>query len=484
MNNLRDMSKFFNMLWLEYIFLIKIVSTTVQNGFPKDLDTNIDFPPILERRNGIPTGHLRPFGWQNRPQDSVPEQSPTLKPEAFWDTYVNHSDPMVVRGLVFGSTSLDKWSDSYLSHQYGHLDIKVTRRKQQFSHAVENSTQMSFDQFLTQYRVEDLYMRVIMPKEMQTEAPMPHIVNCGPLVSSNNTIKLAQLSEAFLWMSAGETSSLLHSHPENNLHCVLEGRKDFILMPTDQFTSNTVRNAFDNEENESTPWRERLDLYETYPHSSEWYSKIDVDMVNAFKYSALQKMIWYWSSLRAGDCIYIPGGYLHQVRSYGRSISSSVYFASYQTHLSRNFVDELKTKLFMECAPNSPSFTSMNLYAEHFVWTYTHGERHLNKREHQQSDAVGYLLYLMGNVELLYFERFDHFYEQITKEFNKDSDLIHALKSADIWRQFLAENSTDQFLNRMQINELTAGNLENFIQILNKAATLHETKTKAYKDEL
>ena len=31
-------------------------------------------------------------------------------------------------------------------------------------------------------------------------------------------------------MSSGGTASLLHSHADHNLHCVLAGRKDFILI--------------------------------------------------------------------------------------------------------------------------------------------------------------------------------------------------------------------------------------------------------------
>jgi lysine-specific demethylase 8 len=39
-----------------------------------------------------------------------------------------------------------------------------------------------------------------------------------------------KLQEAEFWMSSGGTASLLHSHDDHNLHCVLFGRKDFILI--------------------------------------------------------------------------------------------------------------------------------------------------------------------------------------------------------------------------------------------------------------
>ena len=38
------------------------------------------------------------------------------------------------------------------------------------------------------------------------------------------------LEQAELMMSSGDTASLLHSHSDHNLHCILTGRKDFILI--------------------------------------------------------------------------------------------------------------------------------------------------------------------------------------------------------------------------------------------------------------
>ena len=39
-----------------------------------------------------------------------------------------------------------------------------------------------------------------------------------------------RLVETELWMSSGGTSSSLHSHSDHNIHCVIDGRKDFILI--------------------------------------------------------------------------------------------------------------------------------------------------------------------------------------------------------------------------------------------------------------
>ena len=51
---------------------------------------------------------------------------------------------------------------------------------------------------------------------------LPPCLSCGTFSG--------RLYEARLWMSSGGTASRLHSHEDHDLHCVLFGRKDFIII--------------------------------------------------------------------------------------------------------------------------------------------------------------------------------------------------------------------------------------------------------------
>ena len=51
---------------------------------------------------------------------------------------------------------------------------------------------------------------------------LPSCLSCGTFSG--------RLYEARLWMSSGGTASRLHSHEDHDLHCVLFGRKDFIII--------------------------------------------------------------------------------------------------------------------------------------------------------------------------------------------------------------------------------------------------------------
>jgi hypothetical protein len=240
-------------------------------------------------------------------------------------------------------------------------------------------------------------------------------------------------------------------------------------------------------------------MHETYLHSNEWYSKIDVDMVNTFKYSLLKNFVWYWSTLRAGDCVYIPANYLHQIRSHGRSVSSSVYFTKLFEYDKLIDQSEMTSEqLFTHCAPNAPLFEPMSLFSEQFLWSYTHGERHLTKHEITYEDSVHYLTYLMRNDELLYYERFEHFLNEITRELRNEcskdnfnnliSKRCHSLISAEkVWRDFFQKNNfsdgqqqeqQQRFLNSSQIEKLKqeTSRLSRFTQILNYVANFHDLK--------
>ncbi len=420
------------------------------NEFPKTLDIKIQFPPILQRREGMPTGHLRPLGWQTRSEGSVKEEAFTLRPENFWEKYVSIRKPVMIRSLVAFSESLEKWSDTYLSRYYGHLDVQVSKRKESLR---QTKSVMNLEVFLKKYRVEDLFVRSILPQEMQLEVPMPSLVNCGPCIN-NKMHSLIQLVEPYLWISAGDTSSLIHSQPEQNLHCMIDGRMDFILIPQDQFMIKD--------------WKKKLALQSNLINSDYLFSEIDVDMINVYKYDILQTVKWYWSTVKAGDCIYIPAGYLHQIRSHGRSISTSVYFSNTES----GKIEETSS----QCSFNQPSFEAMYSFKDNFLWAYNHGNRHLNLGNTvSESDAKKYLTYLIGHeTKVLYYERFESFLKEITQEYGQVESPIK------IWHEFFLPGTlTERGLTFDEIDQLKLiPNLKRFISVLNKVVNFYHSNSK------
>jgi hypothetical protein len=479
-----------------FYFVIISVSSQIKNsltsGFTKDINLDVQFPPPIERREGLRLGHLRPLGWQSRPDGTIEEETIGLTPEMFYKKYLNSSKPIVLRGLVSGAPAIDKLSDTYLTKHYGKLDIHYTKRKER---STEEFTVIPFRKFLKNYRVEDWYLRVIAPKEMHVDLPMPYVVNCGPYLR-NDSNHMIQLTESHFWMSAGETSSLLHSRPQHNLHCILDGRKDVMMIPSAQFENVDINKINDNEdaitEEESKKWHQLMGLVESFKNSDEWTSKIDVDMVNTYKFPLINKARWYWSTLRAGDCIYIPANYLNQIRSHGRSISTSIYFTSLRNS-KKNDIN------FDRCNPNEPLFDSMNKSTTNFLWQYTHAERHLNERDMNGDDAKRILKVLCHEKDYLNEETFKAFYTEIVTEMNSDNETQNDVINADeMWQLLLKhkrnENIKMKFLTVKQIEELNNSDdseesgLKQLVHVINAAAVYHEEqdtkKSSTKRDEL
>lgn len=398
------------------------------SGFPKDMNLHVTFPPILERHESIPLGHLRPLGWQRRAEASVLEDSPSIEPARFYHLFVQGNRSVVIRGIVPPLDVL--WTDSYLSKRYGHLNITVAKRKQRL---VDTLIMMSLKTFLEQYRQDDLYMNTIIPDEMKLETPLPSLINCGTFRD--------RLLEPILWISAGDTASLLLAHSQNTLHCVLDGRKDFIIY----------------------------DLSNQYPHeldlirqpNGDLFSRIDVDLVNTYKYKRLHQLSWYWATLREGDCLFIPAYTFHQVRAHGRTIALTIDMAP--PDVRDDFIGN-------DCEKNPPVYVSLN--KGKFQWRYEHGIRHLSKRIITTDDTRTYLLLLFGTNDQLYKDIFENFYYQVTHELAK-KDLT--LPTANqIWKQLNKDENHQEYITRSRLKSLTSDILQLLADILQKSARIHD----------
>lgn len=413
-----------------YILLSSLVSLSFcqPNGFPKDMNLHVTFPPILERHDSIPLGHLRPLGWQRRSEAHILEDSPSISPERFYHLFVQGNRSVVIRGIVPPLDML--WTDSYLSKKYGHLNITAAKRKQRL---VDTFVTMSMSKFLEQYRQDDLYLNTILPDEMKFEAPLPSLINCGTFRD--------RLLEPILWLSAGDTASLLFAHAQNTLHCVLDGRRDFIVLDV------------------STQYPDYFDLVRQ--PNGDIYSRIDVDLVNAYKYSQLHDLPWYWATLREGDCLFIPAFTFHQVRAHGRTIALSIDMAP--PDIRDDFVGN-------DCEKNPPVYVSLD--QGQFQWQYQHASRHLTQRTIDVEQTRNYLLLLLGTNDQLNKDVFEYFYYQATHELSEnDSNL---LTFEQIWTEFINEQSNEQFITRSRIKTLPTNTLQLLANILQKSARIHD----------
>ncbi|GAB1606670.1 bifunctional peptidase and arginyl-hydroxylase JMJD5-like [Argonauta hians] len=387
------------------------------------------FPPLIEKAvdSRIPEGHLRPLGFQRHPDGKVRELQGMPSPETFYK-YLQDNQPVTMVTAMKGVPVAKTWEqDDYLKEKYGNISVPVTIRKQH-SPAEERTVPMKFKKFLLDYMYEDWYMATTVPVEIAQELTIPQCLSCGSYFH--------RLLEAQLWLSSGFSHTQLHSHSHHILHCLQFGRRDFIL----------IRNIYKN----------TFDFVHEYPTSDSGYSPIDMNKINMFKHSDIAKTPWIYASLYAGDCIFIPFEYLHQVRSYGRAISYTLHIApSSHFDLRGCYGDEVQ-KTF--------KFTEAN-----FLWTFTKGHRRLSNVRFNPSSFRNLLQLLLSSNDRLTFHQFEHFYDTALK---KDNERPPALEV--FWK--LAKKDKD-YLTRQEIEKLAQEKLQAAVDVFN-------TRFSKHKDEL
>ncbi|XP_065174902.1 bifunctional peptidase and (3S)-lysyl hydroxylase Jmjd7-like [Sycon ciliatum] len=294
--------------------------------FPPSLgDEPVDSPPYGR-------GHLKPFGYQRAPEGPVQEYIEELHPSDFYRTHIKPKQPLVYRGMVSDSPAFRLWTDEYLRETYGSLDV-ISEVKNESRATPPKRMQMR--EFLDRYQKDNLYIVTVLPDDMRKEVKAPRSVLCG------STRRFIQ--EANLWMSNGGTRSVIHYDADHNIHCLLAGRKDFVMIPK----------------------KYQAQLYmASQTINGSGYSLIDPDSVDLMQYPLAAGVPWTWATLAPGDCIFLPGGYLHQVRSYTRSISETLLFTP--------------TRWFNDSNCNTTDVDSyMSLADVELKWTYLKGQKHI-----------------------------------------------------------------------------------------------------------
>uniref|UniRef100_F6TZA0 JmjC domain-containing protein n=1 Tax=Ciona intestinalis TaxID=7719 RepID=F6TZA0_CIOIN len=239
-----------------------------------------------------PVGHDLQLGLQRPPTGQVAEYFEIPTPRELWEKHVRLYRPAVLRGALNGSPALNKWSDDYLSKNYGDQEVLVEKK---YEDRRTEPKRMRIDAFLRNYTEHQWYTVSMMPEDMRKDIKVPK-----PLMCSTFRYNLQELN---LWIGTKGTRSMLHHDADNIFHCLVTGRKDWILINADQ--------------------RAKIDMVLQRSNAGSGFSHLNVDNVDLFEHHELSQVPWEYATLYAGDCLYLPSQYTHQVRSYNRSISST-----------------------------------------------------------------------------------------------------------------------------------------------------------------
>jgi len=241
-------------------------------------------------------GHLKPLGSHAAPEGEVSVVDGFPDPLTFFDEYIVPKRPVLFRGGAKEITGFERWTDEYMSKHYGEALVEVEEGKKEDRDLSMWSE--TFGDFLRKYQGKDkrdkfrgnFYSVSAVPSGMRKEYNLPKAVNC-PAFYKNSHGGFRQINH---WFSSGGTSSVLHKDSFENLNCLFDGSKDMVFIEPGYTERDLHWDSRDN-------------------HGHSW---INCDKVDLVKYPNIRKIGWWKAHMERGDCLYIPLGWYHHVKSH------------------------------------------------------------------------------------------------------------------------------------------------------------------------
>ncbi|XP_070560023.1 uncharacterized protein [Ptychodera flava] len=238
----------------------------------------------------VPTGHHQPLGGHRPPDVQIDETDTPPDPRTFWEKYVKPGKPLIVRGAIKHSPAFNLWTKEYLKENYGDLEVRLEGKYGKTCPVgAKGMGRDTIGNFIDTYQHTNKYIVSQLPEPMYKEVKALPSMQCGTLEKS--------LVEIDLWVSSGDSRSLLHKDAFNTWNCLLSGTKNWKM----------VENKY-----------EKL-IYKVWEsdRSLSGYSKINVTKVDLLNQPMVRYVRWANLTINAGDCLFLPASYYHQVNSFG-----------------------------------------------------------------------------------------------------------------------------------------------------------------------
>ena len=214
-----------------------------------------------------------------------------ISPQAFWENYVRTATVLVLRGAVKGDAAVRLWTWEYLAREYGHLEVRLEPMQEGGEAPEDMPAKTTIRDFHDNWR-DAGYIISQTPTPLQNDTTVVPCLTCGPV--------RAGFLEVALFMGAGKTNTKIHKDSNNQMNCLMQGTKIWETFdPVHTAGLYVVQESAD-----------------TAPHEqTSGYSRIDTTDVDFAQFPKFRQVPFHRVTLHAGDCIYIPGTYLHHVYS-------------------------------------------------------------------------------------------------------------------------------------------------------------------------
>ncbi|KAK9722874.1 Cupin-like domain [Popillia japonica] len=264
------------------------------------------------------------------------------EPHSFYRDYVSTNTPLLIKGGCSDMVAVKKWSASYFNQTIGEKDVIVAITPNGYADGLIDQCVENGDKETIFALPEEKTMKMKLFLEY-LKNPIDNFICYIQYQNSNLTGYFEELlpdvgeeilwaSRAFnktpdavnFWMGDNRAITSMHKDPYENIYCVIDGYKDFILVPptdlpwvphntykkgifknvtTDSYEIEMVKSTFQSKDDH------KCNEFEMLP----WVS-IDPLNPDYEKFPKFKRVSIYNVRVNKGDILYLPSLWFHHVR--------------------------------------------------------------------------------------------------------------------------------------------------------------------------
>eukprot|EP00933_Yihiella_yeosuensis_P024592 TRINITY_DN19074_c0_g1_i1.p1 TRINITY_DN19074_c0_g1~~TRINITY_DN19074_c0_g1_i1.p1 ORF type:complete len:305 (+),score=31.34 TRINITY_DN19074_c0_g1_i1:1228-2142(+) len=223
--------------------------------------------------------------------------------------------PVLFRGAAKKMPAYKKYTDEYLADKLGHIELDRIESEKEETRLKLPSEDFTMKEFISRYKTENIYCASSIGKELGQDLYILPVLNCGGSYTN-------RMSQSVMWMSSGSTKSVVHQDTNHNIHCLLDGKKEWALWPPSDPIKTKEFGWISGEELQKEG--------KEYKHAYGQYidPRIDLHDINITRYPGWDKVRRWSMVMEPGDCAFVPYGWFHFVEGAPqRGVSFHVWFS-------------------------------------------------------------------------------------------------------------------------------------------------------------
>lgn len=257
----------------------------------------------------------------------------------FFREYVSKNYPVLIKGGISHLSAVQKWDSEYFLNLAPNKEILVTVTPNGYADGIAmyngreyfflpEEVKMKFHEFLdTLEKRQENYVSYIQQQNSNLTTYYPELL-------SDVDVEIDWASKAFnkqpdavnIWMGDDRAITSIHKDPYENIYCVIDGYKDFILIPPVDLPYVPYKNFPVKKYKNVTP--KCFDVEDcTDPESIFWISADPLKQDHSEIYPDFyRKARKFHVRVEKGDMLYLPSLWFHHVSQSHKCIAINYWY--------------------------------------------------------------------------------------------------------------------------------------------------------------